>query len=676
MSEMNIATALNKKYLLYTIVMLTSLCENNPVHIDAYILNTELDDTDFDRMRKALSEYDIRCIDAKVDAAWFDARCPHTEEWSMEAYYRLMLPELLPAEVERLLYLDVDVIVHQNLSEMYGRDLEGMDLWACENCNGTTTPELMMAKQSEMFAPFMEQGFRYFNSGVLLINLRQLREKDIMTTYLQAMAEWDYAMDCPDQDILNWVHRDSVGYLPWRKYDLFARHAHQLGITYEDVRRDTAIVHFYGAKPWNAGKLHFDIEKLWWDYAGKTPYYQELLEEFLQCVLTDPSVERQIREMADANNRLTEISRTLAEKVKQADNSGPLPVTEEEQISRAWLAHLSPDPLSSAVIPSAEMRSTESDLSVIIPCYNVEKYVSACVESVLSQPMQHRIEIILVNDGSTDRTGEILKQYASRKNVVVIEQENRGLSGARNRGLQAARGRYLLFLDSDDLLAENSLDALLSQAMALDVDILEAGMLQIVDGQILPLSEVSDMNGVRRTDPFRFSGYACGKLIRSALFERVKFPEGYLFEDSIMVWLIYPRCERAAISSDPLYIYRRNQEGITASSKDGNPKTVDTWWITEQMLRDLESLHLRISPALYDTVLSQIALNYIRTASLGDETKVAVFHLTDAWFLRHFAGFTTDREDLQIVEKALRLKGFGLYEQACTAAWRSILSKM
>ena len=315
--KMEIATALNKKYLLYTIVMLTSLCENNPVHIDAWLLNTELDDDDFRIMQEALQKYDIRCINARIDPTWFDSRCPHTEEWSMETYYRLLLPDFLSVETERLLYLDVDLIINQDLSELYYRDMEGMDLWAAENINGTTTPESMMAKQREMFAPFMANGFRYFNAGVLLLNMKQIRERYGTKAYVQAMAEWDYAMDCPDQDILNWVHRDAVGYFSWRKYDLFSKHAHQIGITYEEVKQKTAIVHYAGSKPWNTTNLHYDIEQLWWDYAGLTPCYLTLLEAFQQSVMADSIVEDQIRELVASNHKMVEISKMLAEKLKQ-----------------------------------------------------------------------------------------------------------------------------------------------------------------------------------------------------------------------------------------------------------------------------------------------------------------------------------------------------------------------
>ena len=97
-------------------------------------------------------------------------------------------------------------------------------------------------------------------------------------------------------------------------------------------------------------------------------------------------------------------------------------------------------------------------VSVIIPCYNVEKYVENCLKSVREQTHSN-IEVICVNDGSTDRTAEIVKEFASHSdlNIVFIDQENLGACSARNNGLSKASGDYIQFLDADDLLMENKI---------------------------------------------------------------------------------------------------------------------------------------------------------------------------------------------------------------------------
>lgn len=92
------------------------------------------------------------------------------------------------------------------------------------------------------------------------------------------------------------------------------------------------------------------------------------------------------------------------------------------------------------------------DLSIIIPVYNVEEYIYDCLYSVLNIDNLN-YEIILINDGSTDRSGDIIKEFAKKyHNIKIIEQENKGLSAARNKGIQNAIGEYILFVDSDDYL--------------------------------------------------------------------------------------------------------------------------------------------------------------------------------------------------------------------------------
>lgn len=111
-------------------------------------------------------------------------------------------------------------------------------------------------------------------------------------------------------------------------------------------------------------------------------------------------------------------------------------------------------------------------ISVIIPVYNVEEYLTECLESVISQNMKN-IEVLCINDGSTDHSPEILKAYGKKDGrVIVIDQENQGLSCARNVGIGRARGEYILFLDSDDCLAEHALKELYETARAENLEIL------------------------------------------------------------------------------------------------------------------------------------------------------------------------------------------------------------
>jgi len=104
-------------------------------------------------------------------------------------------------------------------------------------------------------------------------------------------------MLAPDQDILNYVHWQSVGYIDPYEYNLFANIAHREHISYENVKKNAYIIHFVGAKPWNTTDFHFDIQKLWWDYAAPTPCYQTLVSEFMRDSFENPVLEEKFQKM-------------------------------------------------------------------------------------------------------------------------------------------------------------------------------------------------------------------------------------------------------------------------------------------------------------------------------------------------------------------------------------------
>lgn len=296
---MNVATALNRKYINYTIVMLTSLCKNNPVHIDAYLLHSELSKDDIQYMRDCLVQYDISLIPFAIDKNKFDDRFPRNDLWSLETYYRLFLFDYLPASVERIFYLDVDLIVNKSLDEYYHVDFETDEIITCVDGCGKTGWEIRSQKQRDMFSPMIACGYQYFNAGVMLLNAAAMREKYNFNYYLEVVKEWNYEMSAPDQDILNYVHWKKIGYIDPYEYDLFARIAHNEQITYETAKENAYIIHFAGDKPWNTTNVHFDIEKLWWDYAALTPCYQALVADFMRDMFESRALEERVQSILD-----------------------------------------------------------------------------------------------------------------------------------------------------------------------------------------------------------------------------------------------------------------------------------------------------------------------------------------------------------------------------------------
>ena len=127
------------------------------------------------------------------------------------------------------------------------------------------------------------------------------------------------------------------------------------------------------------------------------------------------------------------------------------------------------------------MTHKEISISIIIPVYNVERYLPVCLESIVQQSMDD-YEVILVDDGSTDSSGPICNEYADRHpQFRVIHQQNQGISAARNAGVVESKGKYLLFLDSDDFLVPNSLSKLLELANKNDLDVLGFNLIYVAE---------------------------------------------------------------------------------------------------------------------------------------------------------------------------------------------------
>lgn len=320
---MNIATALNRKYVNYTIVMLTSLCINNPSHIDAYLMYNDLTDKDISVMRKNLYNYDIDIIPVYVARENLPDNLITSEMWSIETYFRLLMIELLPESVDRILYLDVDLIINKNISALYNIDLDNNLICAALDTNGTDKDFKGYSElQQQMFSPFLKNGFMYFNAGVMLYDMESIRKIYNFGTYLDAMKKWNFEMPANDQDILNYVYHDSVLYIPWEKYNLSTYLAHIDGMTKNDAE-NVPILHFATFKPWSTSYIHYDIEGIWWDYAKKTPVYHAIADQYVTQMTEDNTLEnynkgllQQISEQKNTINSLIRASQELIEKLK------------------------------------------------------------------------------------------------------------------------------------------------------------------------------------------------------------------------------------------------------------------------------------------------------------------------------------------------------------------------
>lgn len=320
------------------------------------------------------------------------------------------------------------------------------------------------------------------------------------------------------------------------------------------------------------------------------------------------------------------------------------------------LSDYSPDPGGSCLHKN-ELLEPVYDLEIIIPCYNVERYVAECIDSVLKQTCSYKVHCTVIDDGSTDKTGEIVDVYESDARVTVIHQVNKGLSGSRNTGLQRIRAAYITFLDSDDTVADGSLEQMCLCAFAQNADIVQGGV-QYFSSAGGGNKEKLPTGHITKT---RLLGYPWGKLFRGSLFEKVAFPEGYWFEDSLMRQVIFNLAapDRIYSMDIPFYRYRKNPNGITSTSVKKR-KSLDSLWITLRLFEDRKKLGLAVDQDYYEYMLHMAALTYQRILQQPKLIKKAFFCAFSDFLSQNFAGYTSKKD--RLFEKAIQEKRYLLFK--------------
>lgn len=240
-------------------------------------------------------------------------------------------------------------------------------------------------------------------------------------------------------------------------------------------------------------------------------------------------------------------------------------------------------------------------VSVIVPVCNVEAYLEECVDSILKQTYTN-LEIILVDDGSKDRSGAICDELAGKDSrIQVIHKENGGLSSARNEGILKSRGEYLCFIDSDDCIKNNFVETLLS-GCGRNCKMAVCSLERFKDGEAYSLEPVQkDIKG-EVTDPYSFAEglydliseeyvvtvIAMNKMYHRSLFEDIKYPTGRLHEDEFVIYHLAVQCECIYVTDAPLYLYRQRENSITGSKNRLDINHIDA----------LDAYEIRIMEAL------------------------------------------------------------------------------
>ena len=230
-------------------------------------------------------------------------------------------------------------------------------------------------------------------------------------------------------------------------------------------------------------------------------------------------------------------------------------------------------------------------VSVIVPIYNVEEYLEECLESIRNQTYTN-IEVILVNDGSTDGSREICESYCEKDiRFRLINQENQGQSVARNRGFKESIGQYIMFVDSDDVVNTDVLEVLLTY-MKTDVDIVECEMTREKEAFFLNkiptiVFEGNSKEAILNCIAFRAVKFcAFTKLYRREIVEKIPFLEGYIYED-VFTGINYLNHIRKIIVVDYIGYYYRVRPNSTMT-KSFNEKNLDIFPIGKKLIESFD----------------------------------------------------------------------------------------
>lgn len=302
------------------------------------------------------------------------------------------------------------------------------------------------------------------------------------------------------------------------------------------------------------------------------------------------------------------------------------------------------------------------DLSIIVPAYNASDYIKECISSVLMQKTSYNYELIVINDGSKDDTLEKINLFKENKHLKIINQENKGFSGARNRGIDESHGKYIMFLDSDDLLCKNSIEKLIKTAKEKKADIVQGSYYTFNKNGNKFYTKIPP---TEKNKEISVPGFPWGKVYKGELFEKVRFPLDFWYEDTIVNYLLARLSNKYVAISDYVYGYRINEKGITFTSKKSK-KVLDTYWIIEEMIDLSKDIGLKIDDSIYDMTIFQLSnLLYRRIHFLDEETIKNTFIL--ACYLIQDIGIKDSKNKSIIfrdIEKAFKEKNYRLWKLA------------
>ena len=322
------------------------------------------------------------------------------------------------------------------------------------------------------------------------------------------------------------------------------------------------------------------------------------------------------------------------------------------------------------------MNKPTPKISIVVPIFNVENYLQRCIDSIINQTYIN-IEIILVNDGSTDSCFKICEKYAKQDaRILVIDKKNGGLGSARNAGIEKMTGDYVAFVDSDDCLDSFFIEKLFSLLKLHDADIAVCGFCGFAKENELNkkkkrkiVTKTLDSNNSLK-NMFRWDGIgwtAWNKLYKASLFDLVRYEEGVYSEDMATTYKLYFQSTKVVWTNEPLYYYFHREDGIMRSKP---PKRYrDEMIIIKQMISFFDENIEQLS-SYPKAFCGKIALNNLialrKSDSYVDIQQYCILSLKDYWKITMKSNFVRVKYKLIIL--------FFIFLE-CITGWRFDKSK-
>lgn len=264
-------------------------------------------------------------------------------------------------------------------------------------------------------------------------------------------------------------------------------------------------------------------------------------------------------------------------------------------------------------------------LSIVIPVYNVEKYLLRCMDSIVKQSVSDtEFEIVVIDDGSTDNSKQLLRKYENCLNVRIYSQDNHGLSYTRNRGVELSNGKYIFFLDSDDWIGENTLSHLISFLYAnKEYDVVVMSDFY-VEGDACAYSKpkinIACQTGLQLFETCEYMTPSQFYIYKKVFLKKnnLSFCEGVMHEDNLFTYEMLHKALLITFYNCPVYHFYKHEGSITRSFK--GKKTYDLIYIINEILK-FKEVTVKAKLARYDKLASLLAACAYNSAKCGDEEK-------------------------------------------------------